>query len=433
MKRGLIGTAGVMALLALPGLAHAAWSKTYVVSWSEPAFYYGAKEGTVEPGTDCPKGVNHEPNWTKVMMDAGYTEAQAKWLRNPANPTRSAIHDQNQMAFRGKDWANVYIHPTSTPESGEFLPVTGTIGEGINLDGDAKTGFTSPSGEPGIDNNLYKALGCWKMYRGPAKLSYGALANNNYMKEGSWTIVMVVSGKGSDPMNDKDVQVGFYESPDKLVKDGNGDVARDYSFSIRPSAKFEGLFTAKTVKGQIVSTKAENEIWLRDPSYERQVQLLKAQIKLQMEPDGTLTGFVGGYRPWEDLYKAWVHARGPVMESVYWMRLPDIYYALKRYADYSPPGAKGVKTHISYDLRIEAVPAFVMTPDGKDPVTQAVSYKAQAKGPDPIVPHLIFNVVDGIVVEPGQAAVSQSIAQITPPPEFANPPVAALSGTRTGG
>ena len=68
-------------------------------------------------------------------------------------------------------------------------------------------------------------------------------------------------GFGSDPMNDKDVQVGFYESPDKLVKDGNGDVARDYSFTIRPSAKFEGLFSAKTIKGQIVSTKAVCQVF----------------------------------------------------------------------------------------------------------------------------------------------------------------------------
>ena len=90
-------------------------------------------------------------------MDAGYTPEEAKWLRNPANPTRSPVHGQNQMAFRGKDRANVYVNPTSTPDPG-LVGVSGTIAEGLNLDDDENTGFTRPTGEKGIDNNFYKAL-----------------------------------------------------------------------------------------------------------------------------------------------------------------------------------------------------------------------------------------------------------------------------------
>src|SRR5215472_13374459 len=137
---------------ALPGLTQvqqpsptAKWTKTYAVEWNEPAMYYGAKTGVTDPGTDCPQGTNPEVDWIKVLVDAGYTLEEAKWLRNPANPTRSPVHGQNQMAFRGKDRANVYVNPTSTPDPG-LMGVTGTIGEGINLDGDENTGFTSPTG-----------------------------------------------------------------------------------------------------------------------------------------------------------------------------------------------------------------------------------------------------------------------------------------------
>ena len=94
------------------------WTKTYVVEWNEPAMYYGAKTGVTDPGTDCPQGTNPSPDWVKVLVDAGYTLEEAKWLRNPANPTRSPVHGQNQMAFRGKDRANVYVNPTSTPDPG---------------------------------------------------------------------------------------------------------------------------------------------------------------------------------------------------------------------------------------------------------------------------------------------------------------------------
>ena len=400
MKRRLISTALLATAAAgFSGAAWADWTKTYVVEWNEPAMYYGAKTGVIDPGADCPKGTNAEFDWVKVMIEAGYTEAEAKWLRDPANPSRSPVHGQNQMAFRGKDRANVYIHPESTPESGQFTPVSGAIAEGIDLDGDAKTGFTSPTGEKGIDNTFYKTLGCWKTYRAPPRLSSGALQFNDAMREGSWTVVVVVSGKGKDPMNDKDVRVGFYMSPDKMVKDGNGRIARDYTFRIKPDAKFEGILRARTIKGRITSTAPTDEMWMRDPGYTRELQLLRAKVDMQIEPDGSLKGFLGGYRPWAPVYKGWVDARGPVIEALTWVHLPDVYYALKRNADYSPTGPKGEKTHISFAMRIDALPAYVMIPDGSKEVASVESYKASAPPRAP-APAVTFKVIDGLVPDP---------------------------------
>ncbi|HVY89434.1 MAG TPA: hypothetical protein VG942_11230 [Hyphomonadaceae bacterium] len=399
MKRLLTFGALSVAAIALACGSAAAWTRTYAIEWNEPAMYYGAKTGVIDPGADCPDGSNHEPDWVQELIKAGYTPAEAKWLRDPANPSRSPVHGQNQMAFRGKDRANVYMNPTSTPESGVFKLVSGKIAEGINLDGDEKTGFISPTGEKGIDNAFYKTLGCWKTYRGPQRLSSGALTFNDSMREGAWTIVIVVSGKGADPMNDSDVDVGFYMSGDKLVKDGKGDIAHDYTFRIRPDAKYEALFKAKTAKGRIVTTMPTDKIMLRDPSYSRDLELLKAQVSLQMNPDGTLKGYVGGYRPWLPVYQGWVGARGPVIEALTWVRLPDVYYALRRNADYSPAGAGGEKTHISFALRVEAVPAFVMTPDASKEVAAVESYKAAAV-PPPAVPAGTFRIIDGLVPDP---------------------------------
>src|SRR5262249_38701096 len=59
---------------------HAKWTRTYVVEWNEPAMYYGAKTGVTDPGTDCPNGTNPSPDWIKVLVDAGYTPEEAKWL-----------------------------------------------------------------------------------------------------------------------------------------------------------------------------------------------------------------------------------------------------------------------------------------------------------------------------------------------------------------
>src|SRR5258706_4978401 len=199
MKRHLIAIAVTAITIALTGSAMAQqlspsvkWTRTYVVEWNEPAMYYGAKTGVIDPGTDCPAGTNPEINWVNVLVEAGYTREEAKWLRDPANPTRSPVHGQNQMAFRGKNRANVYVNPTATPDPG-LVGVSGTIAEGLNLDGDESTGFTSPTGDKGIDNNFYKTLGCWKTYRGPRRLSSGAQQFNDGMRNGSWSTVIVVS------------------------------------------------------------------------------------------------------------------------------------------------------------------------------------------------------------------------------------------------
>jgi hypothetical protein len=400
---------------ALPATALAEWSRGYVVEWNEPAMYYGAKSGVIDPGTDCPNGTNPEIDWIKVLMDAGYTREEAEWLRNPANPTRSPVHGQNQMAFRGKGRANVYIDPTSTPDTG-LIGVSGAIGEGLDLDGNVRTGFTSPSGQKGIDNNFYKTVGCWKTYRGPARLSSGALQFNDSMRNGGWTTVVVVAGKGDDPMNDKNAVVGFYVSDDKMVKDGNGNIARDYTFRIKPHAKYEAIFPARVEDGVITSTAAVDGT-LREPAYHRDLELLRARVQLSMKADGTLSGYVAGYRPWLPVYQGWVNARGPVIEALTWVQLPAVYYALRRNADFSPEGKRGEKTHISYALRVDAIPAFVMKPDATAPVAAVSSYKTQASPEPESVPRgPSFRVIDGIVIDPKSKVQAGPDAVIPPPP-----------------
>ncbi|MAP94014.1 MAG: hypothetical protein CMK07_03590 [Ponticaulis sp.] len=394
------------------GSAMADWHKSYVIEWYEPAHYYGTDTGIVDPGTDCPAGSNPEIDHIKVLIDAGYTEQEAEWLRDQNHPYRLPNHGSNQMAFRGEGRANVYTQPWTYPDPG-LTPVSGTISQGVDLDGDKGNGFTSPDGRTGIDNEFYRTVGCWKTYRGPDRLSSGAMTFNDSMREGSWTVAIVVSGSGDDPMNDDDVKVAFYDSQDALVKDGNGEIATDYTFIVSPHKKFEAIFDAKTVDGQIISTEPMDEVWMRDPSYNRELQLLKAQVHLKMEDDGRLTGVFAGYRPWEPVYEGWVRARGTVIESLTWVNLPGVWYALKRNADYSPEGADGEKTHISFAMRVEAVEAYVMHPDADEELTQVASFKDIAvEGPER--PYRSFTR-DGIVPDKDGVILAGPDAPIVPP------------------
>lgn len=423
MRLGVLQQALLAGLgFGLTGVAHADWTRTYVVEWYEPAMYYGARSGVVDPGTDCPKGTNKEPDWTAVMRAAGYTAQETRWLLDPTHPFRPegpSTSGQNQMAFRGAGRANVYSQPWLAPDPG-LSSVSGRIGEGFDLDGNAHTGFVSPDGKTrGIDNNFYKALGCWLTYRGPARQSQHAMSKNDEMREGEWTVVIVIHGDGNDPRNDAHVRLGIYNSDDAIVKDGNGNVARNYSFRLAPHARLEAAFEGKTVNNVFVTPKPAPEVWLREASYVRELQLLQAQARLEMKPDGALVGQIGGYRPWWSIYKGWIDARGAVIEKLTWVQLPGVYYALKRFADYSPDGAGGEKTHISFALRIAAVPAYVMTPDASRTVDEVTSYKAVAPSPRvlrAIPSELGERVVDGIVRTKEGILLGGPDAVIPPPP-----------------
>ncbi len=376
---GKIGESVVLgiAAMATAHAAHADWTRSYVIDWIEHASYYGAPAGVIDPGTDCPKGTNPEPNWVEVLMKGGYTREQAEWIRNPANPERSAVSGNPKMALRGRNFASVYIDPESAPDPGIY-EVEGAIGEGIDLDANAKTGFTSPSGEPGVDNNFYKALGCWKTFRGPPRLSSGGQTVNDHMRNGSWTMLIVIHGQGEDPMNDDNVQVGIYTSTDVMVKSGTGEIARDYTFAIKPNPKYEGIFAAQVKNGRVISTNTVD--WMmRDPSpgaVRNGLEILRGRIDFEMKPDGSLHGYVGGYRPWKPVYFGWA-GFGQVNEVLTWVDLPAIWYAMKRHADFSPSGPRGEKTHISFALRVDATPAFVIDPDRLAVVTDVRSYKGE--------------------------------------------------------
>ncbi len=433
MKAAVFRQAGlaVLSLLAA-GVARAEWTRTYVIEWYEPAMYYGAKAGVIDPGADCPAGTNREPDWTKVMLDAGYTAEETRWLLDPTHPFRpegNSTSGQNQMAFRGKGRANVYSQPWLAPDPG-LVGVSGKIGEGFDLDGDPRNGFVSPDGKTtGIDNMFYKSLGCWLTYRGPARQSQHAMSKNDEMREGEWTVAVVVWGEGDDPLNDDHVRLGFYNSQDALVKDGNGDIARGYTFRIAPDARLEAIFEAKTIDGVIVTPKPADEVWLREASYARALQLLKAQARLEMKADGTLKGHIGGYRPWSEIYRGWIDARGAVIEKLTWVQLPGLYYSLKRHADFSSEGAAGEKTHISFALRIDAVPAYVMTPDATELVKGVVSYKSIAP-PSRVLraipSELGERVVDGIVKTKDGVILGGPDVVIPPPPS-------ASTSAATGG
>jgi len=363
--RAILAMGAMAAFLPVATASAEPWSRHYVVEWLEPDFYHGGKPGDqIGPGTDCPEGTNLAQDWAEVLKTKWRPNSNIAQYLDPEN--RPAL--RQVIRFRGPNYENVWEEPWKAPDRG-MQTVTGDIANGFNLDGDEATGgFRSQDGAlKGIDNGYYKVGGCWVSYRGHPQQAQRSVQTNRSMRDGLFTSVVVISGNQS-PMNDDDATFAFYQAQETVFKDALSGVARDDTFTIKPTARTQSIFKVK-IRDGLIETQGPSEIRLRDEAWNRsqpdQLHLVKGQVRLQMLPDGALDGSIGGYRDWKVIYRKQA-VNGRATEMLQGMDLPSFYYSLQRHADFAPDPETGKNTMISTAYRIRAVPAFVMTPDGAE-------------------------------------------------------------------
>jgi hypothetical protein len=357
----------------------APWSRGYVVEYYEPAHYYGSKNpARDQPGSDCPRGVNPENDWPTLLTTPYRTREEAIALLDPERVDERTRGPNGYSLYfnRGPNRENVFDNPTVLPDPG-MIEVEGAIAYGFNLDGDENTGFVSPTGEKGVDNAFYKASGCILRFRGPPREIGTAKNSNDSMHDGAFSIVMVLSGE-RDPLNDDDATLGIYVSKDDMVKDANGAIAYDYSFRVDPKRTLQSIMPVRIRNGVIENKKAET-VTMRDfyaPAFfPEELVLEQAQLRFEIKPDGSLYGHLGGYRDWREHFRGAAGngraAAGAIHEIVGWMNLPAWWYSLRRNADGMPDPETGEMRGISSVYAITAIPAFVISPDGREPIKTA--------------------------------------------------------------
>jgi hypothetical protein len=373
VKTGFVIAASLL-VGAGPAMA-APWVRGFVVDNYEPAFYYGGRSGTEAPGPDCPKGTFPILDYKTVLKTSWRSQAEIDKITLPVSAggegERVLSPAMQHRGFR-RD-IDSYVNPFTAPDAG-MQQVTGSIAEGFDLDNNAKSGgFTSPSGERGIDNAFYRAWGCIMSFRGTPWHAYLSERANDKMLDGLYTMVIRLSGN-SDPMNDDHVTFEVAYSPDHVVKDPMGKVVRDVSFRVVKSEQYTKL-KARIHNGVLETEQAD----IRMPEFSwgetRRGEALyrKGRIRLVLSKNGSLSGLVGGYRDWREVYGRDtfnVPSGGATRETYYHQNQIAMYYALKRNADGFPDPKTGRNTAISSAFRFTAVPAFVVDPPKPIPVDE---------------------------------------------------------------
>lgn len=359
MRKLLFLTAASAAslLAAQPVLAEP-WVRSFVVESYEPAFYYGGTATADGPGSDCPQG-----NVPDLFINTDYVLPPG--APQGAKPKKSIA----QRGFDGR--INTYANPFAAADEG-MHEVTGTIGVGFDLDGDPKTGFTSPEGVMGIDNQLYRTVGCTMSWRGLPGRPQIAEISNGQMRAGLYTFVMRISGSQS-PENDNQAVLELGYAPDPIQVSGTNGVLAGASYRIAKDARYSRLDV--TVRNGVIETKGPADIRMPDHAYceaERgENRLHNGRVRLEMSPNGgPLKGLIGGYRDWvylyvKDSYQAPCNA--PVTREVLqFQNQIGLYYSLQRNADGVPDPKTGRNTAISTAYRLTAQHAHVV--DTAEPV-----------------------------------------------------------------
>jgi hypothetical protein len=234
--------------------------------------------------------------------------------------------------------------------------------------------FTSPDGVKGVDNQLFRAIGCTRLFRAPD----GTFANftEMWVREMGFNRVLVELTNVDNLANDDDVTVSLYRGKDKLITDATGKniIAGG---SNRIEDRFSKRFT-KTMKGKIVDGVLQTEptdvdwvwsVFFDHPGY---YGIKQARIQLNLAPHGDRAeGMIAGYTDIDNFYQQLVRAWSTHHSSYGGMSQPSLFRALHRLAD-GVPDEKGVNTAISSSLNLKFVQVFIEHPAAKVAAVESV-------------------------------------------------------------
>jgi hypothetical protein len=272
-----------------------------------------------------------------------------------------------RILYRGPQDTDVCTHPETAPDPG-FRTVQGTTAYGFDLDGSEGTtpplpscrhqNFSGPRGERGIDNQLYRALGCIKGRRQGSPVYEGV---NDDMRQGNFTILIELTGV-DDLRNDSKVQVAFYSGQDPMVNNVEGISLSNASLRAHRDRHYHAHARGRIVDG--ILTTEPVEILLTSANGSAPYHLRDSRFRGELRSDGTIKGLLGGYEDVDKVYWENSHQTDVAETSTLGpMTCPGLYYALRRLADGFPARLDGGECGwISSAYEVEALPAFVIHP-----------------------------------------------------------------------
>lgn len=362
--------AGIVATPSALGAAGQGETRGFLIIKSSDAFHIGPMD------IDCPQGF--EPTVEELWL-ATLTPAERKRLERPENADEYARSWKDDF-ITGPGGENVCNNPKSFMDDPRHPPYRGVqspVAYGLNLDGTtdgratqnscAHPKFEGLNGEPAVDNQLYRALGCVRTYDVEA-------LRNAFETEGEASIehrtrrdldLYLVELRDLDDLrNDDHVEVGIYSTADLSMSSQSGVPLPHQSFQVTPNPRWRTETTGRLVDG-VLTTAVIPAMYLswKVPTtgpfgQASEHEFRDVRFRVSLDPDGTMSGIMGAYRPIENISNEGRCCKS--MASVANHDCASEHKTFVEMADGYPDPVTGMCTMISAAQQVKGIPAFVI-------------------------------------------------------------------------
>jgi hypothetical protein len=311
---------------------------------------------------ECPRGlaVGNDELWWKALDPAVRDELTDGGQIEPVTGSRRAM-----SALRGPNGEDVCWNPTIV-EDPPLRRAEGKISFGMNLDGRtddiatpnscAHGNFTSPTGQPGIDNQMYRLLGCVFGWRDSGYVETNA---NGELRDTSQGVILIEVSDVDDPRNDDSVVVRMHRANDILPKDSLGNILPHASYRIHSVPGYGTPANGKIVDGVLTTDPIEAFLPYYGNLTHAEIHLKGMRLELDLDAEtNRAKGTIAGYRDFDNFWDYF--RKGEYLSVTGQFSCPAIYVAAKQLADGYPDPETGECTALSASYSIEAVPAFVI-------------------------------------------------------------------------
>lgn len=295
---------------------------------------------------ECPNGFNDGP---REQFKTLFPEGKRKYTLM-----------ETQIARESEGW-----YPQLDDDHGfAFYEPQTKIGLGLNLDG--KVGpndFTSPEGEQGIDNQLYRALGCVRSYR-DGQTANDFFDNQEIQKTPYNRSMFEISGVDS-LANDDSVEVTWYRGLDGLMTDATGEnvvPGGSQRIDTRFGKRFIQKMHGKIVDGVLITEPTDITFPWATFGLPADELMRGMRLKLKLSSTGAL-GLMGGYADIDMWYNQTMRSESTHHQSYGALSPPSLYKAFLRLADGYPDARTGRNTAISSALRAGFTQVYILHPD----------------------------------------------------------------------
>ena len=324
---------------------------------ADPALPATVKNGTIGYViTEAHWGVYQSPGGKEECPD-GINKMGPREQFSAQFPNGGTLAD-TALKREGQSW-----FPQDYEDKFPFKEAKGTIAIGMNLDG--KVGpndFTSPDGVKGVDNQLFRVVGCLAHFRGPDGVIW--FFDNKFMKDFDYSRGLFEITGVDSLANDPDVEVHIYRGLDRLMTDATGNTIMPggtQHIDARFGKKFERTIKGKIVDGTLI-TEPVDAYWPWATFFgvpgRQFIRGMRYQLKL--EQDGA-KGLMAGYADVDAWYDQMITAWSTHHLSYGQTSAPSVYRELRKNAD-GYPDKDGQMTAISAAMDVKFTQVYIEHP-----------------------------------------------------------------------